>query len=275
MVKIIDIDELFNKYISDYVYENIGKVTPEEIENNMPVLYDEFGRTAIKELNGKTPATYYIDFTANELLRALEEHIDKGVSVSDFLCEAITGAKDAKEQIVSLIKQEKGEEFTLYLLNMAEQLGIEGLEKRYLEFVLFDYGEPIRELATELLVAQADQIKEDVLQVFDTVTGQKRACLTEILSGMTRDDRVFNALINEFVAQPNNISLYAYYLSKYGDERALPFLLTAIENEKINYHDFEELRFAIETLGGVYDKKRDFSKDKFYKKIKGDLFNKK
>ena len=40
------------------------------------------------------------------------------------------------------------------------------------------------------------------------------------------------------------------------------------EIEKINYFDFEELRFAIESLGGQYDKTRDFTADKVYKKIK-------
>ena len=51
-------------------------------------------------------------------------------------------------------------------------------------------------------------------------------------------------------------------------ERALPFLTVAIEKEKISYADFEELRFAIEALGGSYDKERDFSRDKSFKKIK-------
>ena len=45
--------------------------------------------------------------------------------------------------------------------------------------------------------------------------------------------------------------------------------MTAIENEKISYADFEELRFAIEALGGSYDKIRDFKSDKSFKKIKG------
>ena len=39
--------------------------------------------------------------------------------------------------------------------------------------------------------------------------------------------------------------------------------------EKINYADFEELRFVIEALGGEYKGDKDFSADKIYKKIKG------
>ena len=46
-------------------------------------------------------------------------------------------------------------------------------------------------------------------------------------------------------------------------------LITEEENPKISYPDFEELRFAIETLGGEYTKQRDFSSDKYYKKLKG------
>ena len=66
MIKVIDIDALFDSYISDYVYKNIGKVKPEEIENNIPVLYEKFGSESLKELDGKTPSTYYEDASTSE-----------------------------------------------------------------------------------------------------------------------------------------------------------------------------------------------------------------
>ena len=84
MVKIIDIDSLFDKYISDYVYKNIGKVKPEEIENNIPKLYEKFGKESLQELNGLTPETFYQEYSTLDLLQALNEHIEQGVSVSDF-----------------------------------------------------------------------------------------------------------------------------------------------------------------------------------------------
>ena len=90
----------------------------------------------------------------------------------------------------------------------------------------------------------------------------------KILSNCKDDDRVFDILVAEFAKNQKEIPLYAGYLAKYGDKRALPFLLASIEKEKISYADFEELRFAIEALGGEYTKERDFSADKTYKKIK-------
>ena len=35
MIKIVDLGKAFDKYISGYVYKNIGKVKPEEIENKI------------------------------------------------------------------------------------------------------------------------------------------------------------------------------------------------------------------------------------------------
>ena len=62
--------------------------------------------------------------------------------------------------------------------------------------------------------------------------------------------------------------MYSSYLARYGDESALPLLYEAIERPGLDFAEFRELKFAIETLGGEYEKKRDFSADKTYKKIR-------
>lgn len=270
MLKIIDVDQLFDKYISDYVYSNIGKVKPEEIENKIPELYVEFGDAKLKELGGKTPSEYYASETGEELIKCLKAHLEKDVPVSDFLCEAITGNPLNEDALVGALKEDESEEFMLYVMNMLSDMGSKKCLKRYLEFILWDYSQVIRELATENLVAFAQDVKEDVLAQFKEVSDEKKECLTEILSNVKNDDRVFDILVAEFVRHGENVPVYANYLAKYGDERALPFLMTAIEKEKISYADFEELRFAIEALGGSYDKERDFSHDKTFRKIRGE-----
>ena len=268
MIKLIDIDSLFDKYIEDFVYSNIGKVKPEEIENKIPELYVKFGDEKLKELGGKTPNTYYKDFSGEELLDCLKKHLEKEVSVSDFLCEAITGNPENQVALVNAIKEDCDEEFTVYVMNMIADGGFNAPVSRYLEFITLDYGETIRELATEQLATTAESVKEDVLNLYDETESGAKANLTEILSNCKNDDRVFDILVAEFAKHQENIPLYAGYLAKYGDERALPFLTVAIEKEKLSYADFEELRFAIEALGGTYDKERDFSSDKTFKKIK-------
>ncbi len=269
MINIIDLDALFDKYIEGYVYANIGKVKPEEIENKIPELYEKFGDEKLNELDGKTPNTYYAQFSGEELVACLKEHLEKRVAVSDFLCEAITQNKQNENALVNSLNDQDDEEFILYVMNMLGEMNSDAGLDRYLDFIAWDYSEGIRELATELLGGFAEKVKEGVLVRYAECEEDKKPYYTEILSKTKNDDRVFDILILEFAKHKENIPLYANYLAKYGDDRALPFLLKAIDQEKISYADFEELRFAIEALGGEYNKKRDFSADKTYKKIKG------
>ena len=267
MVKVIDTDKLFDDYIKDYVYENIGKVNPEEIENKMPVLYEEFGDKKLKELDDKSPNEYYQGFSACELLECLKSHIDLSVPVSDFLVEAITQKPDAESVAIKLLMDDLSEEFTLYLMNILSDLNSEKATLRYMEFILSDYSETIKELATESLTQNADLVKDAIIENYAGADDITKARFTEILSNAKRDDKVFEILVNAFLSNPDQVQIYANYLAKYGDERALPFLETAIEKDKISYADFEELRFAIEALGGEVNIKKDFSKDGTFKKI--------
>lgn len=270
MIKILDIDALFDKYIENYVYSNIGKVKPEEIENKIPELYASFGDEKLKELDGKTPNTYYADYTTGELLACLKEHLEKRVPVSDFLCEAITAKPSEASSVIKALDFTDDEEYIAYLMNFINAMGADVPAGKYLEYALYEYSDNIGELATELLTGKADEVKEKVLEALDSANGRKRERLVEILAHASKDDRIFDLLIAEFCKHTDNLPLYCSFLIKYGDDRALPFLMKVIEDDKINYADFEELRFAIEALGGEYSKERDFTKDKFFKKIKGE-----
>ena len=266
-MKIIDIDNLFDNYISDYVYKNIGKVKPEEIENKIPTLYLEFGKTKLVELDGLSPEEYYQNASGSELLECLKAHLAEDVSVPDFLCVALSDKKN-ENLLINELDADSGEEYTLYLMNMLVDMGSKACLDRFLEFVLWDYSSPIKELATEHLKENSNLVKAQILTQFNDSDESVKEYLSEILSTCEKEDKVFDILINQFVKNPKKIPMYAGYLSKYGDQRALPFLMTQIEREDIAYADFEELRFAIEALGGEYNKIRDFKKDTTYKKIK-------
>ncbi len=270
MIKIIDIDKLFDNYISDYVYGNIGKIKPEEIEDEIPKLYEKFGDTKLKELDQMTPSTYYKGFSDADKLVALKEHLNRGVPISDFLCEALEQSESAEREILKeLNKDDLSEEYTLYLMNILESKNSDICLDRYLDFVMYDYSDGIREFATEVLSEFADKVRDKIIASFDTAGEISKACFTEILSHVTeRCDKVFDILIEQFALNQDKIPLYASYISRYGDDRALTFLYASIENEKLSYADFTELRFCIESLGGEYESKRDFTHDKTYKKIK-------
>ena len=269
MIKVIDVDQLFDKYISDFVYKNIGKVKPEEIENQVAELYLKFGEEKLSELDGKTPMEYYCSFSGEELVDCLKKHLKEGVSVPDFLCEALTADKKNEGALLKALDEDASEEFTIYVMNMLSTLESTDCVKKYLQMITWDYSPMIKETATEFLRDRAELVKEEILAIYNDSLDEIKEYFTEILAGCKKDDRVFNILVEQFKIHPKQVPLYAGYLAKYGDDRALPILLEEIEKENISYADFEELRFAIEVLGGEYNKIRDFKADKTYGKIKG------
>ena len=270
MVKVLDIDALFDKYIEEYVFANVGKVKPEEIENKISELYVKFGDEKLKELDGFTPRTYYAQYSGEELLECLKLHLEKRVAVSDFLCETIVKNKENEQALILALNEENDEEFLLYLLNMLSEINSKACKDKLLDFVCWDYGEGVKEVATEQLCLSANDIKEELISRYNEAQQEAKTYLTEILSYVKDDERVFDILVKEFKIHQSNLPIYANYLVRYGDERALEYLLEKIEDTSISYADFEELRFAIEALGGTYDKKRDFTKDKTFRKIKGE-----
>ena len=206
MIKIIDVDSLFDSYIEGYVMENVGKVKPEEIENKIPVLYAEFGDKALKELDGKTPNTFYRQFSATELVQCLKNHLEKEVAVSDYLCEALRDL--AETEMVEELNKELPEEFALYLMNILSDAGSSKGVNRYLDFVLYDYSDNMRDVATELLYPFADLVKQKALDNFEDASKQVKDCLIDIFSHASHDDRIFNILIEEFKTNKKNLSLF-------------------------------------------------------------------
>lgn len=261
-----DIDKLFEKFAEKYVRENKGKFTAEEWEDKIPELYEKFGKTAFDELGGKTPETYFSALNGEELVALLSESAEQG-SVSDYLCEAIVAAEDSEKPLIALLG-DPSEEKVMYALNLLGDKDSAAAVPAYLELVTDGSPGRTRQRAgcrTALPHARALQGKAPAA-VRRRGRWRKAALLRHIVAlpsgrkGVRRSGK-------RFLEHPAAPALYSSFLARYGDERALPALYEAIENKSLDYAEFRELRFAIETLGGEYDKPRDFSSDKIYKKL--------
>ena len=62
-------------------------------------------------------------------------------------------------------------------------------------------------------------------------------------------------------------ALFAGYLAKLGDDRALPDLTAAAQEKKLPYLTFIEIRNAIEQLGGTCPE-RDYEDDPEYEALR-------
>lgn len=264
---VTDIDAIFEKYLRQVMKREAGTRTEAEWEDRMAELYAEFGRSPLAALGDKSPEVYFGEMSGEALVRALADYVNAEISVPDFLCDAILRAPDAERPLVALLGEED-EELVSYAVNLLSDKGSALPYDKYLEMLESnDVCEDMKDLVAENLLDAAAAVKERVLARYARASAEAKGYFLELLVCAGRDDRIFEILKAAFGAGEENIPLYAAYFAKYGDERALPLLLRTIERPELNYQEFQELKFAIEALGGEYETKRDFSKDKIFRKI--------
>ena len=261
-MQFIDFDEIFNNRMAEMLEKHAEEHTEAEWEDLIAKAYQKFGDTVIRKI-GKTPRQYFREMSDGGLVETLKEYLLQELPVSDFLCEEIE-RRGVFPELLSLL-EETDEELVHYAINL---IGADAsARKRYAEMLASDdYDEHIKDAVADVLKGCADSVLEEMLALSDT---ENREYALEILSKLKeKDDRAYTKLLHAFLeSDDKDMPLYAGYLASYGDERALPYLLEQIEKD-VGYIAFQELKYAIEALGGEYSKQRDFSADPEYIAIK-------
>lgn len=259
-MKLYDFDGMFDEKLSEYVKKNADKHREKEWEDIIPKMYARFGDTVIKSL-GKSPNRYYAEMDDSQLVAQLRAHLKQGVAVSEFLCNAIEGRKIENLLIPLLGGTDDEIAYALNLLGACREALPE-----YMRLLTTSESEDVRNTCVDYVKEFADEVKDAALGYYKK--GVQREYMLEILSRcVVRDDEIFDILIKEF-RTGDDVPMHASYLASYGDERALEYLLDKIDEEGISFIEYQELKYAIESLGGSYEKERDFSSDPYYQLVK-------
>lgn len=259
-MKLIDFDGLFDEKLGQYMKESKKKRSVKAWEDVIPKLYQQFGDTYIAKIKC-TPKQYYAKMADGELVEILFAHLEQDVPVPEFLTNELE-KRDAVECLLPLLHSEDGE-IASYAVNLiggdmrAFDVYFEVLEKEGTD-------EEVKSDILAIFCEHADEVKAQVLERCQK--GLNIEFALEILCRVTeRDEVVYQMLLHAFLeAEEWQLALRAGYIATYGDERALPHLLRKIEDRSIGFVEFQELKYAIEALGGEYDEERDFSADKDY-----------
>lgn len=265
-MKLYDFDGMFDEKLSAYVKKNADKYKEREWEDIIPAMYARFGDTVIKSL-GKSPNEYYAEMDDKTLIATLRAHLKQGVAVSEFLCNAIE-SRGADELLIPLLSGTDDE--IAYALNL---LGAsKAALPEYMRLLKESDSEDVKNTCVDYLKEFADEVKDEALANYNA--GVEREYMLEILSRcVVKSDEIYEILIKEFKLADENLPMRASYLASYGDERALSVLLDKIDEEGITFIEYQELKYAIESLGGSYEKERDFSNDEYYQVVKAHSVN--
>lgn len=259
-MQLIDFDGLFDEKLAQYMKESGKKRSPKQWEDVIPKLYQQFGDTYIAKIKC-TPKEYYAKMTDVAIVQTLSAHLEQDVPVSEFLANEIE-RRDLLEELLSLLNSENAE-------TAAYAVRLIGSDPRAYDVYFSileqeDRDEDIKSDIVAILCDNADEVKARAAEAYKK--GVETECMLEILSHVTkRDELVYETLVKAFwEAEEWQLTLRAGYLATYGDERALPQLFRKIEDRSIGFVEFQELKYAIEALGGEYDEERDFTADKDY-----------
>ncbi len=264
MEKLIDFDGLFEEKLAAFLKREPKKFTPAQWEALIPKLYAQYGDTYLPRV-GNTPKGYFAAMTDEQLVSLLIRHEKEGVPVSDFLCRELETR--APSALLPLLSRSEPALLTLAVNLLGDDPAAFPAYFRLLEEK--DTEEDLAEAICEQLKLRADAAKSQALGMYRA--GIRRELMLDLLSRTTeRDDEVFEVLLRAFKESGEEMPVRAGYLAQYGDPRALDALLAVIDRDDINFLEYQELKYAIEALGGEYTRPRDFSEDAYYLEIKAD-----
>ena len=273
-MKCINFDRAIERYMAEWIKENSEKYKDDMdvIEDMMPDVYLEFLKKPADFLDGVAPQDYFEQFdNADMLVNWLCDYIAQGVPVPDLLLERVTAlGNPAEKSLLALVaRDDLPEETQMTAISLLREMESKAPMQRYIDYIA-SLEEPSDkgDLCTEALMSMGESVVEPILATLSGAGQTGRDIFADVLSNYPGDERIYELMIERFVTRDERRALFASYLAKLGDERAIPMLKEAAQSPDINYLDYVEVVNAIEALGGERPPEREFSGDPYYESLR-------
>ncbi len=269
-MKCINFDEKFADFMAKWTQEHRSEYrSVDAMEADMPRIYMMFLNTPARWLDDVTPGAYFTQFEdAKDLVDWMVEYCRREIPVPDLLLEQITAVgKPCERRLLALLKDESDEvteEARMTAIGLLREMESTLPKMLYIQWQL--NRQPQDDLADNALDSLRDMgkaIVQPILQELPKANVAGQEAFLDILVNYPGPAQVFDLAVRLFKENPGRRALFASYLGKLGDDRALPALMEAANDDKCRYMDFIELRSAIEMLGGEAPK-REFFEDAEY-----------
>lgn len=273
-MKCINFDRAFERYMAEWIKKSSEKYKDDMdvIEDMMPDVYLEFLKKPADFLDGVAPQDYFEQFdNADMLVNWLCDYIAQGVPVPDLLLERVTAlGNPAEKSLLALVaRDDLPEETQMTAISLLREMESKAPMQRYIDYIA-SLEEPSDkgDLCAEALMSMGESVVEPILATLSGAGQTGRDIFADVLSNYPGDERIYELMIERFVTRDERRALFASYLAKLGDERAIPMLKEAAQSPDINYLDYVEVVNAIEALGGERPPEREFSGDPYYESLR-------
>ena len=269
---IINFDEHFADFMSAWMKGHEGEYeTFDQMEEDMPRIYMAFLNTRAKWLGNVTPGAYFTQFEDPKVLVDwMRQYCEERTPVPDLLLEQITAVgRPCEKRLLELLKDEEApDEARMIAVNLLREMESTLPKMLYIRWQLDRDGEDeLKDNAVESLTAMGDCVVQPILQELPKANAAGEEALMEVLSHFPGNEQSFKLALKLFNERKERRALFAGYLAKMGDDRALDTLIAAAGEEKLPYLTFIEIRNAIEELGGVCPE-RSYEDDPEYEALR-------
>ncbi len=268
----INFDEHFADFMSEWMKNHQDQYgTFDEMEEDMPRIYMAFLNTRAKWLGNVTPGAYFTQFEDPKVLVDwLIQYCEEGVPVPDLLLEQITTVgRPCEKRLLELLKDDDApEEARMIAVNQLREMESVLPKMLYIHWQMDRKGkDELKDNALESLTEMGECVVQPILQELPGANAEGEEALLEVLSHFPGNEQIFRLALKLFRERKENRALFAGYLAKLGDDRALPDLIAAAGEEKLPYLTFIEIRNAIESMGGTCPE-RNYEDDPEYEALR-------
>lgn len=269
-MQIIDFDAKFTDVLNDWIEKNSARFRrPDDMENEVPEVYMRWLNTPADWLDGATPGAYFEQFDDSAALcQLLKDYIAEEIPVPDPLMDRLEELGD-EQALLNMAKDKAAPcEARMAAIEILRQIESTLPMVDFIRWqVERDDEDDILDNALESLRQMGEGVRKAAKIAFTAADYEGKEALLDVLADYPGDEDVFQFALEQFKTTKDKRGLFAGYLAKLDDDRALEYLLDVAEGDDVSYVDFIEIRSAIERLGSEAPV-RDWTNDPTYKAFK-------
>lgn len=269
-MQIIDFDAKFTDVLNDWIEKNSARFRrPDDMENEVPEVYMRWLNTPADWLDGATPGAYFEQFDDSAALcQLLKDYISEEIPVPDPLMDRLEELGD-EQALLDMAKDKSAPcEARMAAIEILRQIESTLPMVDFIRWqVERDDENDILDNALESLRQMGEGVRKAAKIAFTAADYEGKEALLDVLADYPGDEDVFQFALEQFKTTKDKRGLFAGYLAKLDDDRALEYLLDVAEGDDVSYVDFIEIRSAIERLGSEAPV-RDWTNDPTYKAFK-------
>lgn len=270
-MKIHDFDEKFYDYARTWMAMHPG-MTEKQVEDSYNEIMLNWLNAPAKWLDGEKPGEYFLRYSEpKDLLKLLEEYDKRDIGLPEPLYSRVVSVGEPCVPGLMRIVQngDRPESLRATALAILRDIGSDEARPLYIDLAVTGGEEDeISEMAADILSSGDGAEIEALLERYERSPEFGQLRILEICANFPGDDRILEYMLDKLRNRPEQRALYASFLGKLGDPRAIDVLKSFLTLTDISYLDYIELRNAVEELGGDPGEERAFYGDPDYEAMR-------